>query len=116
LTLRVKNEFFENKRIPGAKKIAAKLSSVEDPVNTKAVAKIMRENNWKSKTVKKYKATTNSKHDLPVAENILNRDFNSDAPNKKWVSDITCIATDEGWLYLAGILDLCGREVAGWSM
>lgn len=116
LTSQVKNEFFENKRIPGAKKIAAKLSSVEEPVNTKAVAKIMRENNWKSKTVKKYKATTNSKHNLPVAENILNRDFSSDAPNKKWVSDITYIATDEGWLYLAGILDLYGREVAGWSM
>ena len=116
LTLLVKNEFFENKQIPGAKKIAAKLSSVEEPVNTKAVAKIMRENHWKSKTIKKYKATTNSKHDLPVAENILNRDFSSDAPNNKWVSDITYIATDEGWLYLAGILDLCGRKVVGWSM
>jgi putative transposase len=116
LAERVKDEFISSKRIPGAKKIAAKLSTEEEPVNTKAVAKIMRENNWKSKTVKKYKATTNSKHDLPAAENILNRDFTADAPNRKWVSDITYIATDEGWLYLAGILDLCGREVAGWAM
>lgn len=116
LITQVKEEFFSNKQIPGAKKIAAKLSTEAKPVNTKAVAKIMRENKWKSKTVKKYKATTNSKHDLPVAENILNRDFTADRPNKKWVSDITYIPTDEGWLYLAGILDLCGREVAGWSM
>jgi putative transposase len=70
----------------------------------------------KSKVVKKYKATTNSNHNLPVAENILNREFDAEKPNQKWVSDITYIATDEGWLYLAGIVDLCGREVAGWAM
>lgn len=72
-----------SKRIPGAKKIAAKLSSEADPLNTKAVA-------W----VRKYKATTNSMHGLPVAENILNRNFTADAPNRKRVSDITYIATD----------------------
>jgi len=76
----------------------------------------MRENGWKSKVVKKYKATTNSNHDLPVAENHLNRDFEASNPNKKWVSDITYIPTDEGWLYLAGILDLHGRDIAGWAM
>jgi len=77
---------------------------------------IMRENGWKSRVVKKYKATTNSKHNLPVAENLLNREFSATMPNKKWVSDITYIGTDEGWLYLAGVLDLFGRELVGWSM
>lgn len=85
-------------------------------VNRKTVARIMRENGWKSKVVKKYKATTNSRHNLPVAENILNREFEASKPNEKWVSDITYIPTDEGWLYVAGIIDLCGRDVAGWSM
>jgi len=76
----------------------------------------MRENGWKSKVVKKYKATTNSNHNLPVAENILNREFTAEYPNQKWVSDITYVPTDEGWLYVAGIVDLYGREVAGWAM
>jgi putative transposase len=66
--------------------------------------------------VKKYKATTNSNHNLPVAENILNRDFYAKNPNEKWVSDITYIPTDKGWLYLAGIVDLCGGEVVVWAM
>lgn len=82
----------------------------------KAVANIMRENGWVPKVVKKYKATTNSNHKLPVAENLLNREFQADKPNQKWVSDITYIPTDEGWLYLAGILDLYAREPVGWAM
>ncbi len=85
-------------------------------MNRKLVAKIMKENGLKSKVVKKYKATTNSNHNLPVAENILNRDFTAEKPNQKWVSDITYVPTDEGWLYVAGILDLFGKEIAGWAM
>lgn len=111
MTERVREEFFKNHQIPGARKIARKLR-----VSRKAVAEIMRENGWVPKVVKKYKATTNSNHNLPVAENLLNREFQADKPNQKWVSDITYIATDEGWLYLAGILDLYGRELVGWAM
>ncbi len=116
LTEAVKNNFYENKRIPGSSKIAENLSKPETPVNRKLVAKIMKENGLKSKVVKKYKATTKSNHNLPVAENILNRDFTAEKPNQKWVSDITYVPTDEGWLYVAGILDLYGREIAGWAM
>ncbi len=76
----------------------------------------MRENGLRSKTVRKYKATTNSKHSLPVAENILNRDFTATKRNEKWVSDITYIWTKEGWLYLAALLDLYDNSIAGWSM
>ena len=65
---------------------------------------------------KKYKATTNSNHNLPVAENVLNREFAAERPNQKWVSDITYVWTEEGWLYLAGMLDLYDHEVVGWSM
>jgi putative transposase len=116
LTEQVKEEFFRNHKIPGARKIAKKLSTPTVPVGRNSVSKIMRENGWIPKVVKKYKATTNSNHNLPVAENILNRDFYADKLNQKWVSDITYIATDEGWLYLAGVLDLYGRELVGWAM
>jgi len=108
--------FFSNRQIPGARKIAKMLSKPGDRVGRPLVAEIMRENGWRSKVVKKYKATTNSKHNLPVAENILNREFTAERPNQKWLSDITYVATDEGWLYVACILDLHGREIVGWSM
>ena len=103
MTERVREEYFTNHQIPGARKIAEKLSRTGERVGRKLVGRIMRENGWKSKVVKKYKATTNSNHNLPVAENLLNREFQAFRPNQKWVSDITYIATDEGWLYLAGI-------------
>jgi transposase InsO family protein len=76
----------------------------------------MKANGIRSKVTKKYKATTNSKHNLPVANNILNRDFTAMRPNQKWVSDITYIPTKEGWLYLAGVMDLYGRRLVGWAM
>lgn len=76
----------------------------------------MRENGIQSKSHRKYKATTNSGHNLPVAENILNRNFTADRPGQKMVSDITYIPTDEGWLYLAGVMDLCGDKMVGISM
>ena len=81
------------------------------------VYRIMKANGLKSKTARKYKPqTTDSKHNLPVAENILNREFNAEKPCQKWVSDITYIETQEGFLYLAGILDLYDKSVVGWSM
>jgi putative transposase len=60
--------------------------------------------------------TTDSKHKLPVAPNLLQRDFTPAAPNKVWTSDMTYIATDEGWLYLTGVIDLFSRQVVGWCM
>ena len=76
----------------------------------------MRDNGWRAKAAKKYKATTNSKHTLPVAPNLLEQNFHAEAPNQKWVSDITYLWTDEGWLYLAVVLDLHSRLVVGWAM
>ena len=64
----------------------------------------------------KFKVTTHSKHNLPVASNILNREFSVNAPDKAWVSDITYIFTDEGWLYLAGVKDLFNGELVGYAM
>jgi putative transposase len=112
----VELEFYANHRILGAKKIAKNIRKKGEKVSRGLVAEIMREKGLRSKVVKKYKATTNSNHNLPVAENLLNREFHAVRLNEKWVSDITYVATDEGWLYVAGILDLCGHEVVGWAM
>ena len=76
----------------------------------------MKENQIFSIHKRQFKITTDSKHQFPVAENLLDRDFSADAPNKKWVTDITFIPTAEGWLYLAVVLDLSSRRVVGWSM
>ena len=101
----------------GGRKITHEINrKSEKPVNHKRVERIMRENGIRSKSHKKYKATTNSRHSLPVAENILNRNFYADRPGQKMVSDITYIPTDEGWLYLAGVMDLCGDKIVGMSM
>lgn len=86
------------------------------PINHKRIERLMSKNGIRSRVSKKFKATTNSNHKLPVAENILNRDFSADKPNEKMVSDITYLWTDEGWLYIAGIMDLCGQKIVGLSM
>jgi transposase InsO family protein len=71
----------------------------------------------KAKTKKRYKInTTNSNHNLPIAPNLLNRDFYASNPDEKYVGDITYIPTSEGWLYLATVIDLYSRKIVGWSM
>ena len=80
------------------------------------VARLMKIHGIIAKTKKKFKATTNSKHNLPVAENLLNQNFVTEKPNTVWASDITYVQTLEGWLYLAVILDLFSRQVVGWAM
>ncbi|MFM7568755.1 MAG: IS3 family transposase [Betaproteobacteria bacterium] len=80
------------------------------------VRRLMHDHGIKARSKRKFKATTDSNHSLPVAPNLLARDFSPAAPNTAWTSDITYIETDEGWLYLAVILDLFNREVVGWSM
>lgn len=111
----IKEIFEKSHKAYGAPQITKNL-----PDNLKAsrgrVARLMRANGIRSKVTKKYKATTNSKHNLLVADNILNRDFTAKKPNEKWVSDITYIPTKEGWLYLAGVMDLYGRKIVGWAM
>ena len=80
------------------------------------VARLMKDAGLRSKVKKKFKATTNSKHDHPIAPNLVNQDFKTYSPNTIWVSDITYIWTDEGWLYLATTMDLFSRAIVGWSM
>jgi transposase InsO family protein len=79
------------------------------------VARTMREAGIRSRRRKKFKAITNSRHRLPVAGNLLDQDFTADTPDSFWVGDITYVPTQEGWLYLAVLIDLYNRKVAGWA-
>jgi transposase InsO family protein len=84
-------------------------------VNT--VAKLMRDHGIRAKAARKFRVrTTDSDHDLPVAENLLDRQFDPPAANEVWLADITYIPTGEGWLYLAAVEDLYSRRVVGWAM
>jgi transposase InsO family protein len=76
----------------------------------------MRREGIAAKTKRKFRVTTDSNHDRPVAENVLDRQFEPGAPNRAWTADITYIATGEGWLYLAAVEDLHSRRIVGWSM
>ena len=85
-------------------------------VGKERVRKLMAQHGIRAKTRRKFKATTNSAHRLPVAPNLIARDFAPALPNQVWTTDITYLATDEGWLYLAVMLDLFSRQVVGWSI
>ncbi len=85
-------------------------------VGKERVRRMMQEHGIKARGKRKFVVTTDSKHKLPIAANLLQRNFTAAAPNQVWTGDITYIATDEGWLYLAVVLDLFSRQVVGWSM
>jgi putative transposase len=80
------------------------------------VGRLMRDNDITVSRTHKFKATTDSAHNLTVAPNVLNRDFTASGPNQKWAGDITYIWTNEGWLYLAVIIDLYSRRLIGWAV
>jgi len=100
----------------GSPRITEDLQAKGTKCSENRVARLMKLHGITGKAKKKFKATTNSKHNLLVAENLLNQNFVAEKPNTVWVSDITYIPTLEGWLYLAVILDLYSRQVVGWAM
>ena len=85
-------------------------------VGLKKVARLMRENGLNARKKRMFIRTTNSKHTLPVCENILNREFNAERGGVKWVSDITYLRTEDGWVYLTVVLDLYDRKAIGWAL
>ena len=100
----------------GSPRIIKELRDRGFPASKERVERLMRENGIKARHKRRYKATTDSKHALPVAKNLLDRNFTPAAPNQVWAADMTYIWTDEGWLYLAVVIDLFNREVVGWSI
>ena len=112
----VKEAFEGKKGRSGSPRLVLDLMDAGHQYDRKTVANSMQRQGLRAKAAKKFKATTNSKHNLPVAPNLLDQDFTATAPNQKYVGDITYLWTDEGWLYLATIIDLYSRLVVGWSM
>jgi transposase InsO family protein len=100
----------------GSPRILAELKGLGIPCSKSRLERLMKKNGIRAKTRKKFRVTTDSKHKLPVAANILDRNFSPQATNMAWAGDITYIETKEGWLFLAVIIDLFSRRVVGWSM
>ena len=108
--------YYEGRGYYGSPRIHQQLIKEGFRCGKKRVERLMRELGIKARQKRRYKATTDSGHGLPVAKNHLNGDFDVSRPNQRWVSDITYIYTGEGWLYLAAIMDLYSRKIIGWAM
>lgn len=100
----------------GAPRLTLDLRAEGWRASRRRVAKRLRMLGLRAKAARKFKATTQSKHGLPTAPNRLEQDFTAAAPNRVWLADITYVGTDEGWLYLAVVLDVYSRAVVGWAM
>jgi transposase InsO family protein len=105
-----------NMRSYGSPRMHKELLARGYQVSLNTVASLMSKHGIAARTRRKFKATTNSDHQRPVAENVLKRQFVKGSPNRVWVSDITYVWTDEGWLYLAIVLDTYSRKIVGWSI
>jgi putative transposase len=109
--------FRKSRKAYGAPRMHKALIAKGYKVGKEKVAELMSEMGLKARAAKRFKAaTTDSKHKYPVADNKLKQDFAATTPNTKWVGDVTFIDTNEGWLYLAAVLDLCTRKIVGWAM
>ncbi len=108
--------FKKSRATYGTRRLQKSLSNQNRRVSRRRIGRLMREADLACKTNRKFKATTNSKHDMPIAPNQLDRQFTVIQPNQVYAGDITYIHTQEGWLYLAVVIDLYSRHVVGWSM
>ncbi len=101
----------------GSPRVTVELKESGVDVCENTVAKYMRQAGIVSKTRRRFRVrTTDARHENPIAPNVLDRHFEADRPDRKWVCDITFVPTGQGWLYLAAVLDLCSRRVVGWAM
>ena len=114
---KIKQVHEQNRRVYGSPRVCQVLRAQGEKVCENTVADIMKEREIRAKSKRKFvPRTTDSRHQQPVVSNVLDRQFNAQLPNQKWAVDITYVPTDQGWLYLAGVMDLCSRKIVGWSM
>ena len=107
----------ESRGTYGSPRVAAELKARGVKACENTVAKVMSQQGIRSKVVRRFRVrTTDSSHPHPVADNVLDRDFSAERPDEKWAADITYVPTDQGWLYVACVMDLCSRRVVGWAM
>lgn len=114
---KIKAAYQENRELYGSPRVHRALLIEGHRVSRNTVAKLMRQAKIRAKTRRRLlPRTTDSSHQRPVADNLLERDFTASGPDCKWVADITYVPTDKGWLYLAAVLDVWSRRIVGWSM
>ena len=116
LTAVITTAFTQNRAVYGTRRLKQVLEKQGETVSRRSIGRLMQEAQLRCKTKRRFKVTTDSTHNLPVAPSQLDRQFNVNSPDQTYVGDITYIATDEGWLYLAVVIDLYSRQVVGWSM
>ena len=112
----VRIAFTANRRAYGSPRIFRVLRQQQIPCSQRRIERVMRQAGITPDPPRRFKVTTHSAHPYLPAENVLNRDFTSPAPNRRWAADITYVWTREGWLYLAVVLDLYARRIVGWAM
>lgn len=112
----IRRVYQESRKTYGSPRITKKLHKDGITCGKNPVARLMRKNGIVAKTKRRFKATTDSRHGFPVADNLLGQCFEAKCPNQLWAADITYIPTGEGWLYLAAIQDLYSRKIVGWAM
>jgi transposase InsO family protein len=112
----IETVYNDNDGLYGSPRIHAELKAQGKRCSQNRVARLMRLRHLRARQVRRFKVTTKRDKSHPVAPNLLQRDFDTDRPNQKWLSDITYIPTQEGWLYLATVLDLYSRRLVGWAM
>lgn len=116
LLLEIRAVHTEHRERYGSPRIHRELAAQGRHVSRKRVARLMRENGLRGRPRRRFRRTTDSRHRLPIAPNLLEREFRVGAPNRAWVGDITYVWTAEGWSYLAVLLDLFSRRVVGWAI
>lgn len=115
LLAEVRAAYESSQRTYGSPRILKDLQELGYRCGSNRIARIMRENSIVAIQRRRFKATTQSAHSFPIQANVLDRDFSIDDPNRVWLADITYIPTEEGWLYLAALMDLYSRRVVGWN-
>jgi transposase InsO family protein len=115
LAVRIKEVYARSRNTYGRRRVHRQLQAEGIRSSRNRVARLMHAEGMQGLAKRKFKTTTDSKHSFPVAENVLGRNFTATAPDQVWVSDITYLACEEGWEYLATVMDLCSRRIVGWA-
>jgi putative transposase len=115
LLVKIRELHQQSDRSYGSPRLTEALRSGGEVCNHKRIERLMTAHGIRSVHRRKYRVTTDSSHSMPVAENLLDRQFTATEPNQKWVADITYVSTDEGWLYLATVMDLFSRRIIGYA-
>ena len=116
LVERIKQIWQEARGVYGSPRITAELRAQGFVCGKNRIARLMRDNGIKARTKKKFRITTKSDHNFPIAEDLVERDFSASRINQLWLSDITYIWTWEGWMYLAAVMDVYNRQIVGWAL